>query len=62
MFIRTRGLPPNIDLHHFIKRDAVFAPIVELCGAGGSLCRHLSGLLESAAVLEIGGDAGAAER
>jgi len=24
------GLPPNIDLHRFIKRNAIFAPVVKL--------------------------------
>jgi len=30
---RSRDLPPNIDLHHLIKCDAVLAPIVELRSA-----------------------------
>src|SRR5262249_6909881 len=55
------GLPPNIDLHHFIERDAVLAPVVELGGAGGGMRRHLARLLERAAVLQVSGDAGAAE-
>src|SRR5215470_11950981 len=54
-------LPPNIDLHHFIERDAVLAAIVELGGAGRGMRRHLAGLLERAAVLEVGRDARAAE-
>ena len=54
-------LPPNIDLHDFIKRDAVLAPIVELGGAGRRMRRHLAGFLECAAVLEVGGDPRAAE-
>src|SRR5215475_6264195 len=51
----------NIDLHHLIKCDAVLAPIIELRGARGGVCRHLARLLERAAVLEVGRDAGAAE-
>ena len=39
----------------------VLAPIVELGGAGGGMRRHLTGLLQRAAVLQVGGDAGAAE-
>jgi hypothetical protein len=45
------GLPPNIDLHHFIKGDAVLAAVVELRGAGGGMGRHLARLLERAAGL-----------
>src|SRR5262249_26996857 len=39
--------------------DAVLAPIVKLCGPGGGMGRHLARLLQSAAVLQVGGDAGA---
>jgi len=35
-----RGLPPNIDLHGPIERDAVLAPVVELRGAGGGMGCH----------------------
>src|SRR5262249_12363981 len=56
-----RRLAPNMDLHHFIKRDAIFPPIVELGGARGGMGRHLARLLQRAAVLEVGGDPGAAE-
>ena len=35
------GLPANIDLHHFAKRNAVLAPIVKLRGAGRGMRRHL---------------------
>src|SRR5262249_45528952 len=38
---RSVGLPPNIDLHHFIERDAVLASVVELSGAGRRMRRHL---------------------
>src|SRR6516162_1226886 len=56
-----RCSPPNIDLHDFIERDAILTPVVELRGAGRGMRRHLARLLQRAAVLEIGGDAGAAE-
>src|SRR5215831_7972439 len=42
-------LPPNIDLHHFIERDAILAAVVELRGAGGGMRRHLARLLKCAA-------------
>jgi len=56
-----KSLPPNIDLHDLVERDAVLAPIVELGRAGGGMCRHLARLLQRAAILEVGGDASAAE-
>jgi hypothetical protein len=34
VLVTWAGLPPNIDLHDLIERDAVLAPIVELRGAG----------------------------
>src|SRR5262245_16685057 len=40
------GLPPNIDLHDFIKSDAVLAPIVNLRGARRGMNRHLARLLQ----------------
>ena len=40
---------------------AILAPIIELGGAGGGMHGHLARLLERAAVLEVGGDPGAAE-
>src|SRR5262245_47473441 len=52
----------NIDLHHFIERDAIIAAVVELRGAGGGMRRHLAGLLERTAVLEVGCDASTATR
>src|SRR5262249_56252519 len=36
-------LPSNFDLHHFIKGDAVLAPIVELGGAGRRMRRRYAG-------------------
>ena len=51
----------NIDLRDLVERDAVLAPVVELGGVGGGMRRHLACLLERATVLEVGGDAGAAE-
>jgi hypothetical protein len=60
-FHSLTALAPNIDLHHFIKSDAILAPVVELGGAGGGMRRHLACLLECAAVLEVGCDAGSAE-
>src|SRR5215472_6766545 len=56
------GLPPNVYLHDVVERDAILAPVVELRGSRRRMCRHLPGLLQRAAVLEVGGDAGAAER
>jgi hypothetical protein len=58
---RSRGLPPNIDLHHFIERDAVLAPIVELRRSRRRMRRHLARFFQRAAILEVGRDAGAAE-
>src|SRR5262245_27691957 len=55
------GLPANIDLHDLVERDAVLAPIVELGGAGRRMRRHLTRLLERAAILEVGRNASAAE-
>ena len=54
---RRVELPPNIDLHHLIERDAILAPIVERGRAGGGMRRQLPRLLQRAAVLEVGGDA-----
>src|SRR5215813_5295659 len=41
--------PPNIDLHHFIKRDAVLAPVIGLGSTNPEFvkqayCRHTCGL------------------
>jgi len=55
------GLPPNIDLHDLIEPDAVFAPVVKLGRTGGRMRRHLARLFERATVLEVGGNASAAE-
>src|SRR5262245_4415809 len=59
--MRSEALPPNIDLHDLIERDAVLAPIVELGGARGGMRRHLARLLERSSVLEVGRDASTAE-
>ena len=50
--LSCRYLPPDIDLHCLIKGDAVLTPVVELGGAGGGVCRHLTCFFQRAAVLE----------
>src|SRR5262252_8285231 len=60
MFCRGGDLPPNIDLHHFIRGDAVIALVVELGGAGRCMCRHLARLPECPTVFEVSRDAGTA--
>ena len=42
-------------------RDLIGPPVIELRRAGGGMVRHLRGLFEFAAILQIGGDAGAPE-
>jgi len=44
---RSVGLPPNIDLHDLVERDAVLAPVIKLRGAGGGMRRHLAGELRT---------------
>jgi len=60
--LSCRGPSPDIDLHDLIEGDAILAPVVQLGGAGGGVCRHLPRLLQRAAVLEVGGDAGGSKR
>ena len=59
--LQNQPLPANIDLHDLVERNAVLAPVVELGGAGRRMRRHLTGLLQRAAVLEVSRDAGAAK-
>src|SRR3954468_13054090 len=40
-----------------VEGDGLAAAVVELGGPGGSVRSHLLGVLEQAAVLEVGGDA-----
>src|SRR5229473_2300977 len=51
----------NRNLLHLVERDFVGAPVVELGGARRGVVGERPGVLKSALVLEIGGDAGRAE-
>src|SRR5262249_53226680 len=59
---RCDELPANIDLHHFIERDAIIAAVVALRGGGGARRRHRAGFREGPAFLEVGCDASPATR
>jgi DNA invertase Pin-like site-specific DNA recombinase len=47
---------------HLVQGHVVGPPIIELGGAGRTMVRHRRGRLQGAAVLQIGGDPGRAER
>src|SRR4051812_19188346 len=54
----VRSDPDALDLS---EGEAVVAAVVELGGAGAGVVGHGGGVLQRAAVLEVGGDAGGAE-
>ena len=58
----NRAILPVMDALDFLFRDAVLATIVEFCGTHIGMARHVLGVLERGAVLEIGRDAGAAHQ
>ena len=45
-----------------VEADVVAAPVIKLGGARRCVVRHRRGLFERAAIFQIGGDAGRAER
>ncbi len=51
----------NSDLLDLVERDLVVGAVVELGGAGTLVGGHGLRVLEGAAIVEIGGDAGGAE-
>ena len=51
----------NGDPFHFVQRNLLLPPVVELGGPWGLVVGDVLGRLERAAVLQVGGDAGGAE-
>ncbi len=51
----------NHNLLYLVERDLVVGAVIELGGLRGFVVGDLLGLLDGAAVLEVGGDAGGPE-
>jgi len=56
------GTPSNRNPLDFVKRDLVGRAVVQFRRSGRLVRRDLLGVLEGASILEVGGDAGCAER
>jgi hypothetical protein len=60
-FAQTASSALNPDPLHLVQADVVLPPIVELGRARAGVVGHGRGILQRAAVLQVGGDAGGPE-